>query len=80
MYLSTFYLPCNYIGREDRLSSDNRAVVNNYQVELAQHVGSLCNTVATSLSEQNEHIEGVKKLCHSYLDVHDKVCISNTLY
>lgn len=60
------------IGREDRLSSDNRAVVNNYQVELAQHVGSLCNTVATSLSEQNEHIEGVKKLCHSYLDVHDK--------
>ncbi|CAJ1885017.1 unnamed protein product [Sphenostylis stenocarpa] len=60
------------IGREDRLNSDNRAVVNNYQAELAQQVGSLCNTVATSLSAQNEHLEGVKKLCHSFLEVHDK--------
>ncbi|KAL9332105.1 hypothetical protein ACSQ67_001715 [Phaseolus vulgaris] len=63
------------IGREDRLNSDNRAVVNNYQVELAQQVGSLCNTVATSLSEQNEHLEGVKKFCHSFLDVHDKAVV-----
>ncbi|XP_027903365.1 kinesin-like protein KIN-5C [Vigna unguiculata] len=60
------------IGREDKLNSDNRAVVTNYQAELAQQVGSLCSTVATSLSEQNEHLEGVKKLCHSFLDVHDK--------
>ncbi|KAG5083963.1 hypothetical protein JHK82_054129 [Glycine max] len=43
--------------------------------ELAQQVGSLCNTVATSLSEQNEHLEGVKKLCHSFLDVHDKAVV-----
>ncbi|RDX94099.1 Kinesin-like protein KIN-5C, partial [Mucuna pruriens] len=57
---------------EDRLNSDNRAVVSNFQAELAQQVGSLCNTVATSLSEQNEHLEGVKKLCHSFLDLHDK--------
>ncbi|XP_014521873.1 kinesin-like protein KIN-5C [Vigna radiata var. radiata] len=37
-------------------------------------VGSLCSTVAPSLSEQNEHLEGVKKhkICHSFLDVHDK--------
>ncbi|TKY61969.1 125 kDa kinesin-related protein [Spatholobus suberectus] len=64
------------IGREDRLNSDNRAVVNNFQAELAQQVGSLCNTVATSLSEQNEHLEGVKKLCHSFLDVHDKAVVN----
>ncbi|KAG5072770.1 hypothetical protein JHK86_007981 [Glycine max] len=43
--------------------------------ELAQQVGSLCNTVATSLSEQNEHLEGVKKLCHSFLDLHDKAAV-----
>ncbi|KAG5043914.1 hypothetical protein JHK87_007829 [Glycine soja] len=63
------------IGREDKLNSDNRAVVNNFQAELAQQVGSLCNTVATSLSEQNEHLEGVKKLCHSFLDLHDKAAV-----
>ncbi|KAK7337255.1 hypothetical protein VNO77_17820 [Canavalia gladiata] len=60
------------IGREDRLNSDNRVVLNNFQAELSQQVGSLCNTVATSLSEQNEHLQGVEKLCHSFLDVHDK--------
>ncbi|XP_047162874.1 kinesin-like protein KIN-5C isoform X2 [Vigna umbellata] len=63
------------IGREDKLNSNNRTVVNNYQAELAQQVGSLCSTVATSLSEQNEHLEGVKKLCHSFLDVHDKAVV-----
>ena len=63
------------IGREDKLSSDNRAVVNHFQVELAQQVGSLCNTVATTLSEQNEHLQGVEKLCHSFLGIHDKAVI-----
>ncbi|MED6219987.1 Kinesin-like protein KIN-5C [Stylosanthes scabra] len=63
------------IGREDKLSSDNRAVVNNFQAELAQQVGYLCNTVATSLSEQNEHLQCVEKLCHSFLGVHDKVVL-----
>ncbi|XP_020205961.1 kinesin-like protein KIN-5C [Cajanus cajan] len=63
------------IGREDRLNTDNRAVVINFQAELAQQVGSLCNTVTTSLSEQNEHLEGVKKLCHSFLEVHDKAAV-----
>lgn len=63
------------IGREDKLSSDNRAVVNNFQAELAQKVGSLCNTVTTSLSEQNRHLQGVEKLCHSFLGIHDKAAI-----
>ncbi|KAJ7976146.1 Kinesin-like protein [Quillaja saponaria] len=63
------------IGREDKLSSDNRAVVNNFQVDLAQKVGSLCNTVATSLSRQNEHLQSVEKLCHSFLGDHDKAVV-----
>ncbi|XP_061366744.1 kinesin-like protein KIN-5C isoform X2 [Gastrolobium bilobum] len=63
------------IGREDRLNSDNRAVVNNFQAELAQQVGSLCNTVATSLSEQIEQLQCVEKLCHSFLGIHDKAVI-----
>ncbi|XP_061353443.1 kinesin-like protein KIN-5C [Gastrolobium bilobum] len=63
------------IGREDKLNSDNRAVVNNFQMELAQQVGSLCNTVATSLSQQNEHLECVENLCHSFLGIHDKAVV-----
>lgn len=76
MYLVIYlliYISRNCIGREDKLSSDNRAVVNNFQAELAQQVGSLCNTVATSLSEQNGHLQGVEKLCNSFLGIHDKV-------
>jgi len=73
MYNIFIYVSCNYIGREDKLSSDNRAVVNNFQAELAQKVGSLCNTVTTSLSQQNGHLQGVEKLCHSFLGIHDKV-------
>ncbi|OIW11363.1 hypothetical protein TanjilG_19619 [Lupinus angustifolius] len=59
------------IGREDKLNSDNRTLVNNFQVELAQQVGSLCNTVATSLSEQNAHLQCVEKLCRSFLGIND---------
>jgi hypothetical protein len=51
--------------------------VNNYQAELAQQVGSLCNDVATSLSEQNGHLQGVEKLCNSFLGIHDKVHTSH---
>ena len=47
--------------------------MNNFQVELAQQVGYLWNTVATSLSEQNEHLQSTEKLCHSFLGIHDKV-------
>ncbi|KAA8516739.1 hypothetical protein F0562_017063 [Nyssa sinensis] len=32
------------IAREDKLSADNRSVVNNFQAELAEQLGSLCNT------------------------------------
>ena len=54
------------IGREETLNIDNKAMLNNFQVELTQQVGSLCNTVATSLSRQNEHLECVENLCKSF--------------
>ncbi|KAK7268018.1 hypothetical protein RIF29_20700 [Crotalaria pallida] len=63
------------IGRGDKLNSGNRAVVDNFQVELTQQVGSLCTTVATSLSRQNEHLECVENLCHSFLGIHDKTVV-----
>ena len=62
-----------FIGREDKLNTDNRVVVNNFQVELAQQIGSLCNLVASSASQQNEHLQSVEKLCCSFTDIHNKV-------
>ena len=53
--------------------------MNNFQLELAQQVSSLCNTVTSSLSQQNEHLECVENLCHSFLGFHDKVCKLNLL-
>ncbi|CAL0317032.1 unnamed protein product [Lupinus luteus] len=63
------------IGREDKLNSCNRAVVDNFQIEIAQQVGSLCNTVSTSLSRQHDHLECVENLCHSFLGIHDKAAV-----
>lgn len=48
-------------------------MVNKFQVELTEKVGSLCNTVSTSLSQQNEHLQCVEDLCHSFLGIHDEV-------
>ncbi|XP_021289820.1 kinesin-like protein KIN-5C [Herrania umbratica] len=63
------------IGREDKLNADNRVVVNNFQLELAQQIGSLCNLVASSVSRQNEHLQSVEKLCHSFMNIHDKAIL-----
>ncbi|XP_057506959.1 kinesin-like protein KIN-5C [Actinidia eriantha] len=60
------------IAREDKLNADNRSVVNGFQTELVQQLGSLCNTVATSQSRQNEHLQCIEKNCHSFLDLHNK--------
>lgn len=59
--------------REDKLSSSNRSVVNSFQEELAQQISSLCNMVATSMSQQNEHLHCIETLCQSFLDTHHKV-------
>ncbi|KAL6960201.1 hypothetical protein U1Q18_046168, partial [Sarracenia purpurea var. burkii] len=60
-------------GREGKLNIDNRLVVNNFQTELLQQLGSLGNTVATSVSQQNEQLLCIEKFCHSFLDIHKKV-------
>lgn len=61
------------IDREDKLSADNKSVVVNYQDELAKRLGSLCSTVATSMSQQNENLQCIDKLCHTLLDIHNEV-------
>ncbi|KAM7264573.1 hypothetical protein ACFE04_002256 [Oxalis oulophora] len=63
------------IGREDKLHADNRAIVDSFQEKLNQQIGHISNTLATSMSRQNEHLQGVEKLCHSFLSVHEKVVL-----
>ncbi|XP_052174381.1 kinesin-like protein KIN-5C isoform X2 [Diospyros lotus] len=60
------------IAREDKLNVNNRSIVNNFQTELVQQLGSLCNTVTISISRQNEHLHGIEKLCHSFLETQNK--------
>ncbi|KAG5584002.1 hypothetical protein H5410_044436 [Solanum commersonii] len=66
------------IAREDKLSTDNRSVVDNFQTELAKQLGSLSTTVATSVSRQNEHLHHVKKICHNFLESHEKAALDLT--
>ncbi|KAF5954047.1 hypothetical protein HYC85_006903, partial [Camellia sinensis] len=63
------------IAREDKLNADNRSVVNDFQTELAQQLGSLCNTVAISMSRQGEHLQCIEKHCHFFLAIHNKAVI-----
>lgn len=66
---------CFCVAREDKLNVDNRSVVNDFQADLVQQLGSLCNTLATSMSRQNEHLQCIEKLCQSFLDIHNKVLV-----
>ncbi|KAK4343197.1 hypothetical protein RND71_039013 [Anisodus tanguticus] len=66
------------IAREDKLNTDNKSVVNNFQTELAKQLGSLSSTVARSVSRQNEHIQCVEKFCHNFLESHDKAVLDLT--
>nr|VDC70204.1 unnamed protein product [Brassica rapa] len=63
------------IGREDKLSADNRKVVDNYQAELSEQISSLFNMVASCLSQQNAHLQGVNKLSQSRLEAHNKAIL-----
>ncbi|XP_074591511.1 kinesin-like protein KIN-5C [Curcuma longa] len=60
------------IAREDKLGATNRSVVNNFQAELAVKVGLLCNTVISSIDEQNEYLLSIEKMCQSCLDFSEK--------
>ncbi|KAL7003413.1 hypothetical protein U1Q18_004569 [Sarracenia purpurea var. burkii] len=61
------------LGRENKRNVDNRLVVNNFQTELLQQLGSLGNTVATSVFQQNEQLQCIEKFFHSFFDIHKKV-------
>ncbi|CAN4118820.1 unnamed protein product [Withania somnifera] len=63
------------IAREDKLSADNRSVVNNFQTDLAKQLGFLSSSVATSVCRQNEHLHCVEKFCHNFLESHDKAVV-----
>ncbi|KAJ8534042.1 hypothetical protein K7X08_007366 [Anisodus acutangulus] len=64
------------IAREDKLSANNRSVVNNFQTDLAKQLGFLSNSVATSACRQNEHLQCVEKFCHNFLESHDKTVVN----
>ncbi|CAN1772180.1 Kinesin-like protein KIN-5C [Linum perenne] len=59
-------------GREDKLQSENRSLVDRFQAELSQQIGCLRSIVAKSSSQQDEHLQSVGNLCHSFLEMHDK--------
>ncbi|KAJ8570630.1 hypothetical protein K7X08_037602 [Anisodus acutangulus] len=63
------------IAREDKLSANNRSVVNNFQTDLAKQLGFLSNSVATSVYRQYEHLQYVEKFCHNFLESHDKAVV-----
>ncbi|MCL7022646.1 hypothetical protein MKW94_001228, partial [Papaver nudicaule] len=60
------------IVREDKLNAENRLVVNSFQADLTSKIGGLCNTVATSMSQQDQHLQSVERLCTTFLDFHEK--------
>ena len=60
-------------GRENKLSADNRKVVDNYQAELSEQISNLFSMVASCLSQQNAQLHGVNKLSQSRLEAHNKV-------
>ncbi|KAK4749918.1 hypothetical protein SAY87_027367 [Trapa incisa] len=76
------------IARENKLSSDNRSVVDNYMSELACQVASLCGMVNGSVSKQNEQLQCVENLCNSFQHVHEtavdimkkKITASRTMF
>ncbi|XP_076926393.1 kinesin-like protein KIN-5C [Bidens hawaiensis] len=60
------------IAREDKLNAGNRSVVNKFESELAQDVGSLCNMVAASVSQQNAQLQCIEKFCDTFININDK--------
>ncbi|CAG7907994.1 unnamed protein product [Brassica rapa] len=63
------------IGIENKLSADNRKVVDNYQAELSEQISNLFSMVASCLSQQNAQLHGVNKLSQSRLEAHNKAIL-----
>ncbi|XP_020549377.1 kinesin-like protein KIN-5C [Sesamum indicum] len=63
------------IDREDKLNAGNRSIVNTFQADLSQQLGTLCDSLASSVSRQSEHLQSVENLCNAFLQVHDKASV-----
>ncbi|EYU38653.1 hypothetical protein MIMGU_mgv1a000707mg [Erythranthe guttata] len=63
------------LAREDELNADNRSTVNSFQADLAQQLGTLCSSLAASVTQQGKHLACVENLCNSFIQVHDKVSV-----
>ncbi|KAI7757926.1 hypothetical protein M8C21_007662 [Ambrosia artemisiifolia] len=63
------------IARGDKMNAGNRSVVNKFESELKQDVKSLCNTVTSSMFQQNEQLQCIEKFCHTFTNLNDKAMI-----
>lgn len=57
------------------MSDGNRALVDNFQTELAKQLGQLCNTVVESMTQQNNHLHSLEQQFHACMDFKDKVLV-----
>ncbi|KAF5953941.1 hypothetical protein HYC85_006797 [Camellia sinensis] len=61
------------IEREDKLNADNRSVVNGFRTDLAQQLGSLCNTAVIDLKKK---MTASRAVCISHMEaVQNVVCL-----
>lgn len=60
------------IERKEKVSAGNRALVNNFQTELSEQIGILCNIVVESMTKQNHHLQSVEQQFQSCMDFNDK--------
>ncbi|GLJ54279.1 hypothetical protein SUGI_1164380 [Cryptomeria japonica] len=60
------------IERKEKVSDGNRALVDNFQTELAKQLGQLCNTVVESMTQQNNHLHSLEQQFHACMDFKDK--------
>ncbi|XP_057777957.1 kinesin-like protein KIN-5C [Salvia miltiorrhiza] len=60
------------IAREDKLNSDNRSTLDNFQADLSKQLDTLCNLLAGSTSRQCKYLQCVEDLSNSFLEAHNK--------
>ncbi|KMZ74969.1 Kinesin-related protein-like [Zostera marina] len=60
------------IVKENHLIATNKSVINRFQGDLVGKMSSLCSTVDSSMTQQNNQIQQMEEFCRSYLDFHDK--------
>lgn len=69
---SVFHLH-SFPAREEKLNSDNRSTLDNFQADLSKQLDTLCNLLAGSTSRQCKYLQCVENLCNSFIEAHNKV-------